>query len=110
MTHETAPSPSRFAFLAQLRPEWTAAFGGYFGAAYRPQNPTLTAAERVLTYLVVLTAAGAVDGFRTHLRDAKEAGLSRDQIIEGLLLVTPAFGYQKVLDVIDELRDYPDSD
>lgn len=107
MTDASSAAPSRFAFLAQQRPEWAAAFGGFFGAAYRPPNPTLPEETRVLTYLVVLTAAGAVDGFRTHLRDAAQVGLSREQIIEALLLVTPAFGYQKVLDVIDELRHYP---
>ncbi|WP_072801571.1 carboxymuconolactone decarboxylase family protein [Rhodococcoides yunnanense] len=109
MTDDTAV-PSRFAYVAQQRPDWAKAFGGFFGAAYRPENPTLTEAERVLTYLTVLTAAGSVDSFRIHLADAAKVGLSREQILEALLLVTPAFGYQKVMDVVDHLRDYePDA-
>lgn len=108
MTDEKTAAPSAFAFLAEQRPDFALAFRNYLGAAYRPENAVLPEQSRVLVFLVLLAAAGSLDSFRTHLADGVKAGLSRAEIVEALMLVAPIFGYQRVLAVITELKDYPD--
>jgi alkylhydroperoxidase/carboxymuconolactone decarboxylase family protein YurZ len=108
MTQEKPPARSRFAYVAQHRPDFAQAFGAYFRTTYDPENAVLAKRERVLIYLAVLASIGAVDGFRTHLRDAGALGLSEAEVLEAVLTGVPAVGYPRVMDVMEALSSYSD--
>ena len=108
MSDQKPAARTRFGYVAQHRPDFAKAFGAYFRAAYDPENPVLEKRERVLIYLAVLASVGAVEGFRTHLRDAHAAGLSEAAVLEAVLTAVPAVGYPRVMDVMEVLSGYSD--
>jgi alkylhydroperoxidase/carboxymuconolactone decarboxylase family protein YurZ len=110
MSDQKSTGPTRFGYVAKHRPDFAQAFAGYFRAAYDPENPVLEKRERVLVYLAVLASVGAVDGFRTHLRDAVAVGLSQAAVLEAVLTAVPAVGYPRVMDVMEVLSEYPESE
>lgn len=101
-------SASRFGYVAQHRPDWAEHFVGLFRTTYDPPEPVLEKKVRVLIYLSALASIGAVDGFRSHLKDAQAEGLTREAILEAILLMVPAVGYVPVLGMMEALADYPE--
>jgi alkylhydroperoxidase/carboxymuconolactone decarboxylase family protein YurZ len=110
MSDQKPAAATRFGYVAAHRPDFALAFGAYFRAAYDPEDPVLEKRDRVLVYLAVLASIGAVDGFRTHLRDAVAVGLSRAAVLEAVLTAVPAVGYPRVMDVMEALSEYPESE
>jgi alkylhydroperoxidase/carboxymuconolactone decarboxylase family protein YurZ len=106
VTEGKPPARTRFAYVAEHRPDFAQAFGNYFRTTYDPENAVLDKRERVLIYLAVLASIGAVDGFRTHLRDARDLGLSEAAVLEAVLTAVPAVGYPRVMDVMEALSEY----
>jgi alkylhydroperoxidase/carboxymuconolactone decarboxylase family protein YurZ len=106
MTQHKPEVKTRFAYVAEHRPDFAQAFGDYFRTTYNPDHAVLEKRERVLIYLAILASIGAVDGFRTHLRDARGLGLSHAEILEAVLTGVPAVGYPRVMDVMEALSTY----
>lgn len=57
------------------------------------QASALDAKTSALAYLAVLAALGAVSGVPFHVKAAKEAGVSRDEVISAVLVGLPAAGH-----------------
>lgn len=58
------------------------------------QASALDAKTRALSYLAVLAALGATSGVPFHIKAAKEAGASRDEVISAVLVGLPAAGHR----------------
>jgi alkylhydroperoxidase/carboxymuconolactone decarboxylase family protein YurZ len=58
------------------------------------QASTLDPKTAALAYLAVLAALGRVSGIPFHVKSAKTAGASRDEVLSALLVGLPAAGHR----------------
>jgi alkylhydroperoxidase/carboxymuconolactone decarboxylase family protein YurZ len=79
------------AFMTEA-PDHAAAWGEMVGRL--GQASALDAKTSALAYLAILAVLGAASGLPFHVKAAKEAGASRDEVISAILLGLPAAGHR----------------
>ena len=87
-------------------PQHAAAWGEMVGRL--DQASALDAKTSALAYLAVLAALGAVSGLPFHVKAAKEAGASRDEVISAVLIGLPAAGHRVTQALPDAIAAYDD--
>jgi nitrite reductase/ring-hydroxylating ferredoxin subunit/alkylhydroperoxidase/carboxymuconolactone decarboxylase family protein YurZ len=88
-------------YLMQARPE---AMGHYFEFV-KEAGRHLDPKTRALISVITKVATGTENGFRQYLVRALRAGLSPDEILDGLLMAFPALGLAKIVWAVDILLD-----
>ncbi|MGQ0658119.1 MAG: Rieske 2Fe-2S domain-containing protein [Chromatiales bacterium] len=84
-------------YLLRARPE---AMGAYF-RFLRESGQHLDPRTRALISVITKVATQTEDGFRQYLSRALRAGLSANEILDGLLTAFPALGLAKIIWAID---------
>jgi alkylhydroperoxidase/carboxymuconolactone decarboxylase family protein YurZ len=80
-----------FKVFAQDAPEHAAAWNGLVQKLAAAN--TLDQKTSALAYLAVLAALGLESGVPFHVRSAKEAGATREEVISAVLIGLPAAGH-----------------
>jgi nitrite reductase/ring-hydroxylating ferredoxin subunit/alkylhydroperoxidase/carboxymuconolactone decarboxylase family protein YurZ len=86
-------------YLAKARPEAMQAYFGFLREAGRHLDPK----TRALISVITKVAAQTDDGFRQYVSRALHAGLSANEILDGLLMAFPALGLSKIVWAVDIL-------
>jgi alkylhydroperoxidase/carboxymuconolactone decarboxylase family protein YurZ len=98
-------SPAFRAFMNDA-PSHAAAWGEMVGRL--GQASALDAKTKALAYLAVLSALGALSGLPFHVKAAKEAGASRDEVISAVLVGLPAAGHRVTQSLPAAIAAYDD--
>ncbi|MCC6714098.1 MAG: Rieske 2Fe-2S domain-containing protein [Gammaproteobacteria bacterium] len=86
-------------FLLAARPE---AMGAYF-RFLREAGKHLDPKTRALISIITKVAAQTDDGFRQYIARGLQAGLSANEILDGLLMAFPALGLSRIIWAVDLL-------
>lgn len=86
-------------YLQAVRPEAMGAYFGFLREAGRHLDPR----TRALISVITKAATQTETGFRQYLKRALQAGVTPDEILDGLLLAFPILGLTKVVWAVDQL-------
>ena len=88
-------------YLLKARPEAMTAYFTFMRRAGEHLEPRM----RALISIITKVAAQSEDGFRQYLSRGLQAGLSANEIIDGLLMAFPALGLTKIAWAMDLILD-----
>jgi nitrite reductase/ring-hydroxylating ferredoxin subunit/alkylhydroperoxidase/carboxymuconolactone decarboxylase family protein YurZ len=88
-------------YLVAARPEAMRAYFGFLREAGKHLDPK----TRALISIITKVAAQTDDGFRQYLSRGLRAGLSANEILDGLLVAFPALGLSKITWAMDLLLE-----
>lgn len=88
-------------FLLAARPEAMRAYFRFLREAGKHLDPR----TRALISIITKVAAQTDDGFRQYIARGLQAGLSANEILDGLLMAFPALGLSKIIWAVDLLLE-----